>query len=367
MTFALFTFSWAKAPSFLMALAGIGLLIFLHELGHFLFAKRMGMPVETFSIGFGPRLLGFRWKETDVRLSALPLGGYVKLAGFNPEEPGAEDPHGFLKQPYRKRMLFYAGGIIANTLVAWLCFSILRADDARVLEVKPSTAPLKVEVVQGMPAERAGARTGDELLAVGDFAPTRATWEQTVAFIQARPGQALPIKVRRVGQELTFPVTLDTREGKGVLGLKPTPEKAIVVRRALTVKDVGVGMVRGAEDMGRLAGQVFAFLKRLFTFQASRAEVAGPAGIVGQMTEAATIGWELFLSLLGAISLQLAILNALPVPMLDGGHMLLLTIEKLRRRDLSMELKERLLQGGFILLMSLMAVVIFFDVMKLRK
>ena len=82
----------------------IGGIIFLHELGHFLAAKRMGMPVEVFSLGFGPRLLGFRWKETDVRLSALPLGGYVKLAGYNPEEPDAEDPYGFLKQPARKRL-----------------------------------------------------------------------------------------------------------------------------------------------------------------------------------------------------------------------------------------------------------------------
>ena len=90
----------------------LGGLIFVHELGHFLVAKWMKLPVEVFSLGFGPRLIGFKWHETDVRLAALPLGGYVKLMGFNPEEPEAEDPHGFLSQPAWKRMLFYSGGKI---------------------------------------------------------------------------------------------------------------------------------------------------------------------------------------------------------------------------------------------------------------
>ena len=100
--------------------AALGGLIFVHELGHFLVAKRMGMPVEVFSLGFGPRLVGFKWRETDVRLSALPLGGYVKLLGFNPEDPDAEDPYGFQHQPIWKRQLFFAGGIIFNVLTAFV-------------------------------------------------------------------------------------------------------------------------------------------------------------------------------------------------------------------------------------------------------
>src|SRR5690348_12178614 len=143
----------------------LGGLIFLHELGHFLVAKRMGMPVEVFSLGFGTRLVGFKWRETDVRLSLLPLGGYVKLAGFNPEEPGAEDPHGFLKQPVWKRQLFYGGGIIANLIVAFVLLWAIGVDSARVVKVeaKPGSATVVGQVVKGMPADAAGLKEGDEL------------------------------------------------------------------------------------------------------------------------------------------------------------------------------------------------------------
>ncbi|HJV91707.1 MAG TPA: site-2 protease family protein, partial [Holophagaceae bacterium] len=150
------------------ALLGIGALIFLHELGHFLAAKYMGMPVETFSIGFGKRLVGFKWKETDVRLSVLPLGGYVKLAGFNPEDPGADDPHGFLQQPYWKRMLFYSGGIIANLIVAFVLFAWVGQREARVSK----SVDRVVADVQPGAAKDAGLLPGDELLAVGPFAVT---------------------------------------------------------------------------------------------------------------------------------------------------------------------------------------------------
>src|SRR5450631_3621848 len=115
----------------------LGGLVFLHEGGHFLAAKYMGMPVEVFSLGFGSRLFGFKWRETDVRLSVLPLGGYVKLAGFNPEEPGADDPYGFLQQPFGKRMLFYSGGILANLATTLILFTFVGTDQARVIHAEP--------------------------------------------------------------------------------------------------------------------------------------------------------------------------------------------------------------------------------------
>src|SRR5512133_4185693 len=140
----------------------LGGLIFLHEGGHFLAAKGMGMPVEVFSLGFGPRLLGFKWRETDVRLSLLPLGGYVKLAGFNPEEPGAEDPYGFLQQSFSKRMLFYSGGILANLVTTLVLFTYVGADQARIIKAEPRTgaAPVVDQVVKGQPADLAGLRPG---------------------------------------------------------------------------------------------------------------------------------------------------------------------------------------------------------------
>ncbi len=343
----------------------LGGLIFLHEGGHFLAAKYMGMPVEVFSLGFGPRLLGFKWRETDVRLSALPLGGYVKLAGFNPEEPGAEDPYGFLQQPYGKRMLFYSGGILANLLTTLVLFTFVGADQSRVIKIQESWTV--IEVVPGGAAEQGGLKVGDELRGIGSLRFPGSPWEEAVSFIQAHPGEPVTFAITRDGKPLELPLTPRLDGGKGRLGFMPMPMPLPLERRAYRPSDFLVGGRFAVGTSWRLSGQVLSFLKRLVTFQARSAEVAGPIGIIRQGSRAAKTGWDVFLFMCGAISLQLAILNALPIPALDGGHMALLTFEKLRRKDLTIELKEKILTGGFLLLASLMALVIVLDLLKLRK
>ncbi|HJW44192.1 MAG TPA: M50 family metallopeptidase [Geothrix sp.] len=343
----------------------LGGLIFLHEGGHFLAAKYMGMPVETFSLGFGPRLLGFKWRETDVCLSALPLGGYVKLAGFNPEEPGAEDPYGFLKQPYWKRMLFYSGGILANLATTFILFTFVGADQARVTKVQESWTI--IEVLPGSAAEQGGLKVGDELRGIGDLRFPGSEWEAAVAYIQAHPGQPVPFSITRDGKPLDLPLTPRLDGGKGRLGFMPAPLAMPLERRAYRAGDFIDGGKFAVATSWRMSGQVFGFLKKLVTFQAKSAEVAGPIGIIRQGSRAARSGWDVFLFMCGAISLQLGLLNALPIPALDGGHMALLTFEKLRRRDLTLDLKEKILTGGFLLLASLMALVIVLDLLKLRK
>jgi regulator of sigma E protease len=343
----------------------LGGLIFLHEGGHFLAAKYMGMPVESFSLGFGLRLIGFQWRETDVCLRLLPLGGYVKLAGFNPEEPGAEDPHGFLKQPYRKRMLFYSGGILANLLTTLILFTFVGADQARVTKIQESWTV--IEVVPGGAAEQGGLKVGDELRGIGALRFPGSPWEEAVSFIQAHPGEAVPFLITREGKPLDLPLTPRLDGGKGRLGFMPMPMPLPLERRAYRPGDFLVGGRFAVATSWRMSGQVLGFLKRLVSFQARSAEVAGPIGIIRQGSRAAKTGWDVFLFMCGAISLQLAILNALPIPALDGGHMALLTFEKLRRKDLTIELKEKILTGGFLLLASLMALVIVLDLLKLRK
>lgn len=347
----------------------LGGLIFLHEGGHFLAAKYMGMPVETFSLGFGPRLFGFKWRETDVRLSVLPLGGYVKLAGFNPEEPGADDPYGFLKQPFGKRMLFYSGGILANLATTLVLFTFVGVDQARITKAtpRPGSALVVEQVVKGLPAEAAGLKPGDELRRVGPVVLPAGRWEDAVAYIQAHPAQPLPIEVVRDGKVLNLSVTPTTENGAGRIGLGPVPVVFDLQRRPFQAGDLLTGGRIAVENSWRLSGQVFGFLKKLVTLQAKGAEVAGPIGILRAGSRAAKSSWQEFLFICGAISLQLAILNALPIPALDGGHMALLTYEKLRRRDLTIELKEKILTGGFLLLASLMGLVIVLDLLKLRK
>jgi regulator of sigma E protease len=343
----------------------LGGLIFLHEGGHFLAAKYMGMPVESFSLGFGLRLVGFQWRETDVCLRLLPLGGYVKLAGFNPEEPGAEDPHGFLKQPYGKRMLFYSGGILANLLTTFVLFTFVGADQSRVIKIQESWTV--IEVVPGGAAEQGGLKVGDELRGIGNLRFPGSPWEEAVSFIQAHPGEPVTFAITRDGKPLELPLTPRLDGGKGRLGFMPMPMPLPLERRAYRPSDFLVGGRFAVGTSWRMSGQVLSFLKRLVTFQARSAEVAGPIGIIRQGSRAAKTGWDVFLFMCGAISLQLAILNALPVPALDGGHMALLTFEKLRRKDLTIELKEKILTVGFLLLASLMALVIVLDLLKLRK
>jgi len=325
----------------------------------------MGMPVETFSLGFGPRLFGFKWRETDVRLSALPLGGYVKLAGFNPEEPGADDPYGFLHQPFGKRMLFYSGGILANLATTLILFTFVGADQSRVTKVLESWTV--IEVVPGGAAEQGGLKVGDELRGIGDMSFPATEWEAAVAYIQAHPGQPVPFRITREGKPLELPLTPRLDGGKGRLGFMPAPLSTPLERRAYRPSDFLVGSRYAVTTSWRLSGQVFGFLKKLITFQARSAEVAGPIGIIRQGSRAAKSGWDVFLFMCGAISLQLGLLNALPIPALDGGHMALLAYEKLRRKDLTIELKEKILTGGFLLLASLMALVIVMDLLKLRK
>lgn len=352
----------------------LGGLIFLHELGHFIVAKRMGMPVEVFSLGFGTRLVGFKWRETDVRLSLLPLGGYVKLAGFNPEEPlkdgeEAEDPHGFLKQPVWKRQLFYSGGIIANLIVAFVLLWVIGVNGARVIKAsaKPGSSTIVSQVIKGQPAEAAGLRPGDELKRIGTVTFPGGTWEEAVTFIQTHPNQPIPLEVLREGTTLDLTLTPRDEGGVGKIGLAAVAAELQVERRPFRAGDLWTGAAFSASTMVGMTKNVFGFLGQILTFKAHAADVAGPIGIMKISAEAARIGWETFLSMMALISLELAIFNLLPIPMLDGGHMAVLAYERFRRKDLTLEFKEKLFTGGFLLIAGLMAFVIFLDVMKLRK
>jgi regulator of sigma E protease len=299
-----------------------------------------------------------------VRLSALPLGGYVKLAGFNPEEPGADDPYGFLKQPYGKRMLFYSGGILANLLTTLVLFTFVGADQARVTKVQESWAI--VEVVPGGAAEAGGLKVGDQLVSIGDLRFPGSEFETAVAMIQAKVGQPVPFRVTRDGQVLDLPLTPRLEGGRGRLGFRPASFATPLERRSFRPGDFAVGGRFAAASTWVLTTKVFGYLHQVVTFRAKSAEVAGPIGIIRQSSKAAKHGWTEFLWLCGAISLQLGLLNALPIPALDGGHMALLTFEKLRRRDLTISTKEKILTGGMLLLISLMAFVIVLDILKLR-
>lgn len=342
-------------------------LIFFHELGHFLVAKWMGLPVEVFSLGFGPRVAGFAWKETDVRLSLLPLGGYVRLAGYNPEEPDAEDPHGFLAQPAWKRLAFYSGGILANILITVVIFFFLGVNNARTTAAHPLPSPLLVvDVSSDMPGAQGGLKPGDQITRFGDLAFPGSSNEEAITYIRARAGQAIAVAVEREGLNRTLTVTPKDVGGAGKIGVAFEPSSWVYDKRPLQAKDLGSGAYFAVVGSARLGWEIVENFGKLVTRKVSIKEVGGPITIVRAGSRAAKAGLMQFMGLIALISMNLAVLNALPIPFLDGGHAALLIFEKIRGKDLSNLVKERILTGGFLFFVCLFALIIFQDIWKLK-
>jgi regulator of sigma E protease len=328
----------------------------------------MGMPVDVFSLGFGPRVAGFSWKETDVRLSLLPLGGYVRLAGYNPEEPNAQDPNGFLAQPAWKRLFFYSGGILANILITVVIFFFVGMDQARITDRHAVPSPLLiVDVTPGSAAAEAGLQAGDQVRSFGALAFPGSKSEDAIAYIQARPGAAIAVTLDREGVTRTLQVVPKNEGGKGKLGVYFEVSSWTFERRPFQFKDLGEGAKFGVAGSAKLGWEILGNFGKLITHQVSLKEVGGPITIVRAGSRAAKAGLAQFLFLTALISMNLAVLNALPIPFLDGGHAAILIIERIRGRDLSILVKERILQGGFFFLASLMAMVIALDIIKLRN
>jgi len=342
-------------------------LIFFHELGHFLVAKWMGLPVEVFSLGFGTRIWGFAWNETDVRISALPLGGYVRLAGYNPEEPDAEDPHGFLAQPAWKRLAFYAGGIIANVIITVVIFFFIGVNNARTTAMTPVPSPLLVmDVLKGMPAADAGLQPGDQIKTFGELKFPGNTNEEAIAYIRQRAGQAIPVTLEREGMNRAITITPRNEGGTGKVGITFESSSWNYVRRPFRFTDMGPGARFAVVGSAELGWEILANFGKLVSHKVSFKEVGGPITIVRAGSRAAKAGWLQYMGLIALISMNLAVLNALPIPFLDGGHAALLAFEKIRGKDLSNLVKERILTGGFIFIVGLFALIMFQDLWKLR-
>ncbi|MDR0499359.1 MAG: RIP metalloprotease RseP [Holophagales bacterium] len=338
-------------------------LITIHEMGHFFAAKFMGMPVDVFSIGFGPRLVGFKWRGTDVRLAMLPLGGYVKLAGYNPEEPGAEDPYGFLKQPAWKRTVFYSGGIIANVIACALLIYAVGVDRARY----PNPA-IVLQVQEGSAAEAGGLKSGDELRRVGDLVLPEADWNsEIVPYIQKHPDVPVEVQVMRDGHFMDFTVTPSLQGNKGILGIAATPVASNTPPRPFQMQDFIKAVPQSFKETSVLCGLVLNGFWKLLSFQSSIKDLGGPITIVQMGSEAAKAGWVVYFYMTAFISMNLAILNALPIPLLDGGHVCILALERIRRKDFTIEIKEKIMTIGFCFMTALMVFVIFLDVWRLKK
>ena len=433
------------------------IIIFVHELGHFVMARRVGVRVLKFSLGFGPRLVGFTRGDTEYVISAIPLGGYVKMAGENPEDSrtGASDE--FLSKTKWQRfqvlvmgpvmnialalivmagILYYNGADVAGFLQEpvivghiepgspaanaglrsgdritdvqgvridhWEQFgleTVTRANrptkltlirDGKTLEleivpagrgkydegvtgVKPIVRPQIFEILPSQPAQEADLRVGDVILAINGQKP-EITWtgedsmtpgNNVTDMIRASEGKPLAFRVLRGGQEQEIVITPregDTEAGrKMVIGARISPYEVTVIKPGL------LGAFKlSAERNWQMTKMIMRTLGGLFTRDTPVKQLMGPVAIAGLSGEAAQAGWLQLFSLVAMISLNLGLINLMPIPVLDGGHITILALEGLARRDFSMKVKEKMLIAGFVLLLMLMVTVIYNDLTRLQ-
>lgn len=416
----------------------LGVIISIHEIGHLAVAKLLGMRVVTFSLGFGKRIWGFVFHETEYRLALVPLGGYVKLGGENLEEASG-DARDFVNRPRWQRILVYLAGPAMNVVLAVALIAlvfVLGVDipnpaklppvvwevaegspaaaagiqandrvvsvdgkpvsdwqqifmavtmsperplhltlqrDGKVIEtiLTPERVPryevgnagfwpigkLVVNAVNaGGPAAAAGFAAGDELRAI-DGRPVGSS-QDFVSYVETHAGQKIAVEVRRGGRSVALHVEPRAEDGKGRIGVELTYSY-------FQRYPPGEAIVESLRYNADIVTSTFAVLGKIFTRQVSaKSALSGPIEIASMSGREARRGFKYLLHLMGVISVSVAILNLLPIPILDGGQIFILLIESGMRRDLSLAVKERVNQAGFIVLMVLMLAVIFFDLQK---
>jgi regulator of sigma E protease len=341
----------------------LGILIFFHEFGHFLAAKLSGVRVERFSLGFGPRLFGKRWRETDYRVSAFPLGGYVKMLGEATDEEVPEELRhaSFSHQPLFRRVVIVACGPLFNVLLAFLVYILtfalfgLARPSTDVGSVSPDSA-----------AAKAGIQAGDKVLAV-DGVPVQE-WGQLSDLIQKAGDRPVEIRLQRGSEVLTFKVVPEMRKTTNLLGEEvKRPLIGIVASGKVNVEEVNPFQAAyyGADQTWQVIRLTFIVIGKLFEGAISPRTLAGPIGIAQMSGQVAEAGAAAFLSFLGLLSINLGILNLLPIPVLDGGHLLFFLIEAVMGRPLSMRKREMAQQAGLFLLILLMVFVFYNDIHRL--
>lgn len=340
--------------SILAVLFTFGLVIFLHELGHFVVCRLTGIRVEAFSFGFGKELWGRTSGPTRYSIRLVPLGGYVKPAGESLDELSG-DPAEYFAKPWYTRFAVVLAGPVMNYLLAFVLFSgvILLMGEPR-----PSAAPVIGDLTQGYPAEIAGLKAGDRIVEV-DGQPVPG-WKEMSAAIYTKVEQEISVTYERAGEKAS--VTLKTRKAadaggsRGVIGISPGVEYA----RVPLLKGLAMGAHQcwywTAFTVKTLASNIH---KR------EKPDLAGPIGIVNIVSKAAHTGVADFFFLIGLISVAVGFFNLLPIPLLDGGWMLLYLYEGISRRKLTGDMMKYVNAAGMVMLLSILLFATYNDVMRI--
>lgn len=310
-------------------------------------AKHVGILVEEFGVGFGPQLLVHRWGETRYSLRLFPLGGFVRMYGEEEGETG-EQERSFRSQPVGKRLLVIGAGPLMNFVLAALLFAVIF-----FLVGVPAAGTKVGTVIPGEPAAEAGLKAGDVILSIDDTKVD--TWEKVVDIISRRAGQKTVLTVRRGGEELTLHlVPRESEGGRGVIGI----QRVMVRYSPLISLYWGVRQTLGTTlfILGRLVQMVA---------QRAPADVAGPVGIVQVVGEVARTGFLNLLSLAALLSINLGLFNLFPIPLLDGGQLVVIGWEGLRGEPLGPEREGLIRFIGVILLLAILVLATYQDLMRL--
>jgi regulator of sigma E protease len=420
----------------------LGVLIFVHELGHFLVARLHGVRVLRFSLGFDPKLVRFVRGGTEYSIGLVPLGGFVKLAGETIEDQRTGAPDEFLSKSKWVRFQVYLAGPVMNVLLALVLVTITvsRGADVPIYESAPAVVG---KVMPASPAAKAGIQPGDLLVRIGDkrvaswtdlddavmphankelpvelvrkgtTVETRVTPESVTKFelgdlgiapvarpeiltvepdgsaaraglergdvvlavdgqsleeadvvdrIRKNAGKTIVLTIERDGQSRQFPVVPQDRAGSGVIGVSISPFEVRRVDPTL-LQAVKLSIQRNWETAVSIVGTIAGLVRG----QTPVRQLMGPVAIAQLSGSAAQLGWTYLFDLMAMVSLNLGLINLLPVPVMDGGQIAILGFEGLARRDLSMRVKERILLAGAALIVALMATVIYNDVMRLMR
>lgn len=345
----------------LIFLALLSILILVHEFGHFMAAKLQGVTVEKFSLGFGLKLFSKKYKGTEYMLCAIPFGGYVKLAGDNPEEVKGR-PDEYLTKPVGARLQIIIWGPLLNYFLGLLCFWFIFAAGSPRLITKVG------EVVKGYGAEEVGIKVNDVITSIDGTKV--AYWEDIQKVIRSKKGAAsVDIAVERDKQQYHFLTPLRSHSMEDLLGKKQSasiigisPADATVTVKYPLPEALWLSIKRTVD----LTLITYEALWRMVTGKLSMKEsMTGPLGMYYITSKVASLGIIAIIHFLATISISLCLFNILPLPVLDGGHVLFLAIEKIRGRSLSVKTERVISHIGFSLLMSFVLIVTYNDILRL--
>lgn len=345
----------SNALIFIFVLGG---LVVVHEWGHFIVARLVGIRCERFSIGFGPVIFAKKWGETEYCISLLPLGGFVKLAGESAEEATGK-PWEFESKALWQKFLVVLAGPFMNAFLAFVIFSVVFCVGQPMLTTKIG------KIMDNTPAQSAGLKSGDVIKSVNGVSVTE--WTQVLETIHKSEGD-IAFTIDRTGNSVEVKATprreslrdlFGKKRNVAFVGIAPSSEMAYVKNPLL--KAIGMGFDR----VWTLTVMIFYSLGMMITgAMPFKESVTGPIGIFFMTQQAAAAGAISLFYFMASLSVSLFVLNLLPIPVLDGGHILFVVIEKLKGSPIKAVIKERVTQGGMMALLALMAVVILQDVQK---